>query len=319
MADSIADFIAKIAPTLVNQRTTETTTPSIAPDALSASDAAFASAMSQAGSTQDALVQNIFRRAAISFAPTLAEEHTAGVYNSTTQAQLRNEAMAEATGEAAKSVLEARTQGLQIAGGISNTRVAQERGLASSKVQAPSLGSKAGTIATGVIMSQLAKKGITKVQDLFKKSGSADKTAGPEQLSGPTSDEIDSGAMTDKAFGSGTPETASEDTSGITGQMGDFEGLGGGAGGDVSADLLSDSSDIIGTDSAANAGDLTAVDAASLDPEGTAAALGAGAGDLAGGAELAGGAGAAIEAGAGDAAGGDALAGILEGIGTLFA
>jgi len=86
-ATDLSTFISQIAPTLVNQRTQETTNANVAPSAINMSDLAFAQAMEQATSSQDALVANIFKRATLSFAPTLAEEHTAGVYNSTTQAQ----------------------------------------------------------------------------------------------------------------------------------------------------------------------------------------------------------------------------------------
>jgi len=92
------------------------------------SDLAFAQAMEQATSSQDALVANIFKRATLSFAPTLAEEHTAGVYNSTTQAQLQNEALARATGEAADAVLKAQAAGTQTAASIAGNRVNAQRG-----------------------------------------------------------------------------------------------------------------------------------------------------------------------------------------------
>jgi len=66
---------------------------------------------------------------------------------------------ARATGEAADAVLKAQAAGTQTAASIAGNRVNAQRGTSTSQTKNPSLGSKAGTIATSVIAAQLAKEG----------------------------------------------------------------------------------------------------------------------------------------------------------------
>lgn len=58
----------------------------------------------------DAMVNNIMRNAAIQFAPTLGEEKQAGLYNSSTTQLLADQSKANASGAAAKAVLDFKTQ-----------------------------------------------------------------------------------------------------------------------------------------------------------------------------------------------------------------
>src|SRR5882672_3555574 len=267
-ATDLSTFISQIAPTLVNQRTQETTNANVAPSAINMSDLAFAQAMEQATSSQDALVANIFKRATLSFAPTLAEEHTAGVYNSTTQAQLQNEALARATGEAADAVLKAQAAGTQTAASIAGNRVNAQRGTSTSQTKNPSLGSKAGTIATSVIAAQLAKKGINKIGDLFPKGswfGTLNDTAAVEAAGG--------GSAAVDAAGVAATEGASASADLAAGEVGDI--LGASSASAAGADILAEG---LGADAAVDAAgaDATAsaITAASTAPEETAAALG---------------------------------------------
>lgn len=275
----LSKFISEIGPTLVNQRSTQTETPEIGKDAISMSDIAFAQAMSQATSSQEALVNNIFKRATLAFAPTLAGEHSAGVYDSTTQAQLQNEAMARATGEATDAVLKAQTEGAKTAAGLANQRVASERGTTTKGIKQPSLGSKAGTIATAVIAAQLAKKGVTKLGDLGNRLFSSD----PEgALTG--IDPASGVAFEPDAFaaGAGTGESAALDAAGVSATSEAIaeadalgaEGLGAGAAADA---LVTDAGEM---------GGFSALDAAAADEAATGASLGFLGEAGAGGAEL---------------------------------
>jgi len=294
-ATDLSDFISKIAPTLVNQRQSESSNVTISPDAINLSNLAFLQAMNMATSTQDALVANILKRASLSFAPTLAEEHTSGVYNSTTQAQLQNEALARATGEATDAVLKAQAAGTATAGGIANTRVNSQRNVDTKQQKQPSLGSKAGTIATSVIAAQLAKKGITKVGDLFSKTnwfGGPNDAAAIESAGGGS-------AAVDAAGVAATESaTASADLAAGAvgaGEVGDILGASAaGAAGVEGADAIAEASGIgaevgegvsaaelggsLGADAAVDAAGSAATDtaivAAETAPEDTAAALG---------------------------------------------
>lgn len=305
-ATDLANFISQMGPAFVNQR--ESVTSKIDPSALALSDEAFAVAIRQAGSTQDALVQNILKRAALSFSSELPASHVAGVYNDTVTAQMANEAMARATGEAADAVLKAQTAGLGTAGSISNQRVASGRGTAS--VKGPGLGSKAGTIATSALLGQLARKGITKVSDLFKTA--PETTDMPEQLAGPgfqgaaaTEDAtsvIDSSAMTDAAFGdigasaSSLIQDAGASTDSLAGVQAGDEGF---------ASIVGTSTEEQAAAAAALGMDVTGIETA------TSAGVGAEAGAAAG-AEGAAAAGAGAE---GAAAAGEAGAAASEGAG----
>jgi len=165
----LSQFISQIAPTLVNQRTQETTNANVAPSALILVILLLLKQWSKQQVLKMLLLLISSKRATLSFAPTLAEEHTAGVYDSTTQAQLQNEAMARATGEATDAVLKAQTAGTATAANIAGNRVNAQRGETRAQTKNPSLGSKAGTVATAVIAAQLAKKGVNKIADLFPK------------------------------------------------------------------------------------------------------------------------------------------------------
>lgn len=286
-ATDLSQFIAQIAPTLVNQRGTESTNTTVAPEALSMSDLAFMQAMNMATSSQDALVANIFKRATMSFAPTLAEEHTSGVYNSTTQAQLQNEALARATGEAADAVLKAQAAGTQTAAGVANNRVNSQRNTDTKTQKQPSLGSKAGTIATSVIASQLARKGINKLGDLFPKGSlwNTGDSAAVEAAGG--------GSAAVDAAGVAATQTAiagAEDAGAVG--LGDFAagaagaegadalaeaaGFGAGAEGVSAAELGGSLGADAGVDAAGSAATDTAIASAEAAPEETATALGLG-------------------------------------------
>lgn len=285
-ATDLANFISQMGPAFVNQR--EAVTPQIDPSALALSDEAFAVAIRQAGSTQDALVNNILKRAALSFSSELPASHVAGVYNDTVTAQMANEAMARATGEAADAVLKAQTSGLGTAGTLANQRVAAGRGTAT--VKGPGLGSKAGTIATSALLGQLAKKGITKVSDLFKTAPDTANT--PEQLAGPgfqgaaedaAIPVVDSSAMTDAAFGDIGASASSliEDTGGASSdslagvQAGDegFASIVGTSTEEQAAAAAALGMDVTGIETATSAG--VAGEAGAAGAEGAAAAGGA--------------------------------------------
>lgn len=270
----VSQFISQIAPTLVNQRSNTSEQTTVAPDAISLSNIAFLQAMEQAGSTQDALVKNIMVRAAQAFAPTLAEEHTSGVYNSSTQAQLQNEAMARASGEAASAVLQAQTQGLNAESNIAGNRVNAQRSTTTNKTASPTLGKSAGTIATAAIAAQLAKKGIGKLSDLFT-TPAGDASGLPEQLGG--------GPAVEEALASAAPEQLGGGAA-VDAASAALEGTAAGVGadalvGDTAPELLAGEEGASAAAGDAAAG--TAIDAAAVDEAGTATALGAG-GELAG-------------------------------------
>lgn len=88
------------------------------PEAMRNSNAALSMANTMFTDPQDALVNNILTRAAEAFAPQLASQHTAGIYNDTTTKLLSDRAQAMATGEAAKAVLDSKTNALKSASDI---------------------------------------------------------------------------------------------------------------------------------------------------------------------------------------------------------
>lgn len=88
------------------------------PEAVSATRGIAAQATANANNaetlTKD-VVDNIIRKNAIAFAPVIAAQKTAGMYNTTALKQLAGESQAAATAEASKAVLDYRSQQLGIA------------------------------------------------------------------------------------------------------------------------------------------------------------------------------------------------------------
>lgn len=106
-----------------NQNTAGTTTSSASPDVISAllAQMSQATGASQNQDAVNAIVNNIIKLNAEAFTPTVGEQGSAGLYNSSTLALLSAEAQARSTAQAAQSALNYSTTEQQIAANLGST------------------------------------------------------------------------------------------------------------------------------------------------------------------------------------------------------
>lgn len=106
-----------------NQNTSGTTTSSASPDVISAllAQMSQATGASQNQDAVNAIINNIIKLNAEAFTPTVGEQGSAGLYNSSTLALLSAEAQARSTAQAAQSALNYSTTEQQIAANLGGT------------------------------------------------------------------------------------------------------------------------------------------------------------------------------------------------------
>jgi hypothetical protein len=152
--------------------------------------------------TMNGIVQNIFNQAKTQFGPTLMQGNAAGSYNSSTMAQLQNDAIAKATAAASAATLQATQESQKTAAGLAAAR------LQSSRTQT----SQTGKTALGSIISTAAPllSGYSLIQKATAKTAA-----------NPTGDPIQSlknflGLNDPKDLGSGAQAQDAFDTAGPT-------------------------------------------------------------------------------------------------------
>jgi hypothetical protein len=128
---------------------------------LSANDAVLASVMGDINNPDivRGIVDNIMVRASQTFAPSYAAEKSAGLYNSTTLNQMRDEYAARATGEASKAVLDYRTEAQKTATAAARTQAENTRDTVTYGSQKPAVpGMASSIISAGLLATSLATK-----------------------------------------------------------------------------------------------------------------------------------------------------------------
>lgn len=111
----------------------------------------------------DQLVQNIMTQASQAFAPVVAQQQSSGMYNTTTLQMLKDNAMARATQESAKTVLDYRTNQQQIADAASKNLLAANQSKVSRTAASPA--------STPLALLGAGLKGV----QLLKNTGALDK------------------------------------------------------------------------------------------------------------------------------------------------
>lgn len=145
------------------------TTPSAG--ALANSQDIFGLAANQAtnDSMYSALVDNILQQSAINFAPNLAAQSSAGVYNSSTLGLLQGQAQGAATAQATKAVLDAKGQATSTAAALANAQLQATRNTSSSKTATPTTNGIA-TAAGQTLLSAGGMKAMGSAWDWAKKA-----------------------------------------------------------------------------------------------------------------------------------------------------
>lgn len=126
------------------------------------------------GSQFQPLIDNIMHRAALSFAPVLAEQANSGGYNSTALRQLAGETQARATGESADAVLRAQSEAAKTAATVLDTKVNANKQQTETKKPQLNVGDLLKTLGIGYA----ARKGLNAAEGLkFPKYFNAKETA----------------------------------------------------------------------------------------------------------------------------------------------
>lgn len=180
---SAADVISKLLPIFTGSGTTTENTSggsssvgTISADAMSTLKSLLGSIMPGISDTSasDTVVNNIITRAQQAFAPVLASQKAAGLYNSSTVNLLGQEAIARATGEASSAVLQKQTADTKNAIDVANTMAQATRGTntttnnGGSKTTGPAIGATGSKVASGLavaasLKSLLAGAGSNKI------------------------------------------------------------------------------------------------------------------------------------------------------------
>lgn len=166
---SVSDIISKLAPLFLGSgKTSGTTTSSTtsSPGALALNQQVTQQALDNSNdpnATND-IVANIMRQAAISFAPIVGQQNSAGMYSTQTLALLAAQAQAAATGQAASAVLNFKTSQEQIAqaGATAGLNATKQTTAGSTTQTAPvvpsALTSALGIGGLGLSAASLAQK-----------------------------------------------------------------------------------------------------------------------------------------------------------------
>lgn len=158
------------------------------------------------GADIDAMVQGILAKAKNEFGAQAIEGNAAGVrgYSDTVQSQLRNDAMAKATAQAAQMKLQAMNESNRTAASLVSAKMTNTRSVQQAQTR-PGTATSTGATTLGKVTALLG--GAAAARNLLGNGGlsgllgkkKVPGESGPEQLSGPT--EPDSSLMTDQAFG----------------------------------------------------------------------------------------------------------------------
>lgn len=327
---SYSDALAKLAPLILGSgktTTTESESGSVSPGSQAANDALLQQLMPQISGTAatDPVVANILSKAQQAFAPVIAGQNSAGLYNSTTLQQLRDNATARATGEASAAVLQHQTE----AANISQRAIAAN--MAATRSQTGAKASQTGSILSPQLLASLGTSLFGKsALNYAKKQLGLDDAASTAKDLGPGNigSTVDSSGAAGSDVGFDAFGNPTSSTGGVTSNGGVASSIGDASTADVGGSLSSEatsaalSADAVGAESldsiiaSSNAAlgegatfGSTDAYAAGLDSvgafsaEGGVALAGAGFGDIAGGAL---GADAAFDAALGTAIGGGA-------------
>lgn len=189
--NGIANLLGQLNPLFGTGKATNTTSYTADPNALAQSDQILAKIFNDMNPDAiDAMVGNILERAKQTFGPATISPNAAGMrsYSDTVLQQMRNEAMARATGEAAGAKLEALNKANSTAANLVNARMQATRGSTGTTVTAASpLGKAAGAAGLAALLyNQVNKKKKTPGNEEAK--GAAEGIVGSDYASGLTYD-----------------------------------------------------------------------------------------------------------------------------------